>query len=293
MKLSLFSAPMSLTSYFDIIDYCASRQIGGLELFPRLELTRPDPDMALRIADAAREKGLEITCFSVGIDLAARDGQDRVTQMKRWTDCAAAAGSPFLHHTLAFSLRHTYGPVTYGEICGRVLPAAREIFDYAADRGVQCLDEEQGIYCNGQARFAVFLDQLDRPAGVCLDLGNCLFADELPEKFAGPFLPLVRHVHMKDYQVRPAAMPHPGEGCYTTLGGDYLIEVPMGRGSVNFETVFAMLLRSGYDGWFSSEYGGPGDKKELELSLNNVRCYYENAKRLAGHTDAAIPLSVE
>ena len=112
MKLSLFSAPQSLTSYFDIIDYCVSRKIGGLELFPRLELAQPDLDMARRIADEAREKGLEITCFSVGIDLAAQDGQDRVTRMKRWADCAAAAGSPFLHHTLALSLRHTYGPVT-------------------------------------------------------------------------------------------------------------------------------------------------------------------------------------
>ena len=115
----------------------------------------------------------------------------------------------------------------------------------------------------------------------------------MPEKFAGPFLPLVRHVHMKDYQVRPASMPHPGEGCYTTLAGDYLIEVPMGRGSVNFETVFAMLLRQGYDGWFSSESGGPGDKEAVEIGLRNVRRYYENAKQLAGYSEGKIPLSVE
>ncbi len=54
----------------------------------------------------------------------------------------------------------------------------------------------------------------------------------------------------------------------------------MGHGSVNFETVFSMLLRQGYDGWFSTEYGGPGDVQGLELSIRNVRRYYENAGRL-------------
>ena len=233
------------------------------------------------MAERAREKGLEITCFSAGIDLAARDGVDRISLVKRWADCAAAAGSPYLHHTLALSLTPSYGPVTYQEIKNRVTPAAREIFDYAADLGVLCLYEDQGMYCNGAARFGDFLGGLDRPAGVCLDFGNCLFVDEAPEVFGSLFLPLVKHAHLKDYLVRPSTMPHPGEACHMTAAGNYLLELPMGYGSVQFETVFAMLLRQGYDGWFATEYTGPGDVAELELSVRNVRRYYENARRLA------------
>ena len=134
---------------------------------------------------------------------------------------------------------------------------------------------------------------MDRPAGVCLDFGNCLFVDEAPEKFASLFLPLVRHAHLKDYLVRPAAMPHPGEGCYVTAEGNYLIEMPMGRGSVNFETVFTMLLRQGYDGWFSTEYAGLGDVEALELGIRNVRRYYENAARTAAIAGTAELLSAE
>ena len=293
MKLSVFSAPQSFNSYRQVIDFCVKNQIPGLELFPMLELAEGDQETARQIAAEAREKGLEITCFSAGVDLAAQDGVDRVSQLKKWTDCAAAAGSPYLHHTLALSLTPSYGPVTFRDIKERVTPAAREVFDYAADKGVLCLYEDQGLYCNGSIRFGDFLSQLNRPAGVCLDVGNCMFVDEMPEQFAGVFLPLVKHVHLKDYLIRPAYMPHPGEGCYVTAAGNYLIEMPMGHGSVNFETVFTMLLRQGYDGWYSTEYMGAGDVPEVELSVRNVRRYYENACRTAAISGRTGLLSAE
>ena len=282
MKLSVFSAPQSFTSYDQVMEFCVKNGIGGLELFPMLELTDGDPEVARRIAEKAREAGLQITCFSAGVDLASDDGVDRIAQLKRYADCAAAAGSPFFHHTLALSLTPSYGPVTYQHLRDRVAPRAREVFDYAADQGILCLYEDQGLYCNGSARFGDFLSHLDRPAGVCLDLGNCLFVDEMPEVFASMFLPLIRHVHVKDYLVRPSYMPHPGEGCHVSASGNYLLELPMGYGSVNFETVFTMLLRQGYDGWYSTESLAPGDAGALELGIRNVRRYYENAKRLAG-----------
>lgn len=293
MKLSIFSAPQSFTSYDQMIEFCVKNHMGGLELFPMLELADGDPDVARRIAEKARENGLEITCFSAGVDLVAQDGVDRVAQLKRYADCAAAAGSPYLHHTLALSLTPTYGAVTFRQICQRATQQAREIFDYAAERGVQCLYEEQGLYCNGVARFGEFLGELDRPAGMCLDLGNCLFVDEKPEDFLGIFLPLIRHVHLKDYLVRPASMPHPGEHAYASAAGNYLLELPLGYGSVNFETVFAALLRHGYDGWFSTEYCGPGDVEALELGIRNVRRYYENAARAAAITATTGLLSAE
>ena len=99
--------------------------------------------------------------------------------------------------------------------------------------------------------------------------------------------------HVKDYLVRPSYMPHPGEGCYISAEGNYLIEMPMGQGSVNFERVFAMLLRQGYDGWFSTEYAGPGDVEVLEFGIRNVRRYYENACRTAAIAGTSELLSAE
>ncbi len=293
MKLSIFAAPPSFTSYDQVIEFCVKNDMKGLELFPMLELTDGNPETARSIAQKAREKGLEITCFSAGVDLAAPDGKAKAQQLKRWADCAAAAGSPYLHHTLALSLTPSYGEVTYQDIRDRVTPLAREVFDYAGDKGVLCLYEDQGLYCNGAVRFGDFLGNLNRPARVCLDVGNCMFVDELPEHFAGLFLPLVKHVHLKDYLIRPASMPHPGEACYITAAGNYLLELPMGYGSVNFETVFAMLLRQGYDGWFSTEYTGPGDVEALELGVRNVRRYYNNARYTAAVSQTTGLLSAE
>jgi len=293
MKLSVFSAPQSFTSYDQVIDFCVKNEIGGLELFPMLELAAGDPEVAGNIAQKARDNGLQITCFSAGVDLAANDGVDRVSQLKRYADCAAAAGSPFLHHTLALALKPSYGPVTYQELRDRVAPRAREVFDYAADKGVLCLYEDQGVYCNGAARFGDFLSNLGRPAGVCLDLGNCMFVDEMAEVFGSLFLPMVKHVHLKDYLLRPAYMPHPGEQCHMTVSGNYLLEVPMGYGSVNFETVFSMLLRQGYDGWFSSESAPLGDVEAVEIGIRNVRRYYENARRMAAIQTGGVMLTAD
>ena len=72
-------------------------------------------------------------------------------------------------------------------------------------------------------------------------------------------------------------MPNPGEGWYVSAAGNYMLEVTMGHGAVNFETVFELLLRSGYDGWYSLEYFGAGDVPEQEQSIKNVRRYYGNA----------------
>ena len=124
MKLSVFSAPQSFTSYSRVIDFCVKNHIPGLELFPMFELEESTPEKAKAIAEQAREKGLAITCFSAGVDLAAEDGIDRVSQLKNWVDCAAAAGSPYLHHTLALSLTPSYGAVTFRDIKNRVTPKA-------------------------------------------------------------------------------------------------------------------------------------------------------------------------
>lgn len=293
MKLSVFSPPESFTSYDQVIDFCVAHGVGGLELFPILEMADGKLDTARRIADKAREKGLTMTCFSVGVDLAASDDVDRVSQLKRWADCAAAAGVPYLHHTLALSLTPSYGPVTQKQLRDRVVPKARAIFDHAADQGVLCLYEEQGLYFNGAQRLGDFLDALDRPAGLCLDFGNCMFVDEKAEDLAGYFLPLIRHVHLKDYLLRPASMPHPGPGWYTTTRGDRLLEVPMGYGSVQFEQILTILLHGGYDGWFSTEYCGPGDCQALALSLDNVRRYYQRAKENAKIRSSSSLLTAE
>lgn len=289
MNFSLFFPPASCTSYHQAIDLCVENGLTGLELFPMLELENGDLTAARAIGDAARNRGLKLPCLSVATDLAARDGADRVSILKHWADVAADLEIPYLHHTLALQLQPGYGPVTYKQLCDHVIPQAREIFDYAAAKNVTILYEDQGMYINGAARFGDFLDRLDRPAGVCLDVGNCMFVDQLAQDFLTVFLPLVRHVHLKDYLRRDAKMPHPGPGWYTTARGDRLLEVPMGYGHVEFERIFQILLNYGYNGWYSAEFCGQGDRPALELSVQNVRRYYDNAHR-AIHLDAPATL---
>ena len=274
MKLALFAPPRDLTSWEQVLDYCVEQELPGLELYPSFDLEQPDPTVAVRIGESARRRGISLICQSLCADPAAEDGEVWVERLKQWVDCCVAAGVPYLHHTLAFRIEpNAYGVTTYRELLRRVVPRLQSVIDYAGERGIQCLYEEQGYWFNGAERLGELLTELDRPVGVCLDFGNSMFVDEPPEIFAGPLLPWVKHVHLKDYLLRPGTMPDPGPGWHTTLRGDRLLDVTMGHGSVDFVRLMTMLRQVGYEGWYSLEYCGDHSREAIDRSLENVRRY--------------------
>ena len=278
MKTSIFTLPSPDMSFRQAVDYALRLGIDAIEPYPHAEFITPSPEAAKRLADYAGEKGVGICCFSMLGDLTAADVRSEIKRLKEYADVAAALGSRYLHHTLAPGLTFDVRTSSFRTMIRRVAEAAREVFDYAGERGVRCLYEDQGFIVNGVERFDDFLDALDRDAGVVADLGNILFVDETPEAFTARFLPAIRHVHVKDYLVKDSRWPHPGDGWYLSANGGFLRGTVIGHGQVNFTRVFSILSAAGYDGFYSIEYDGMEDAHLAQaMGLKNMRRYMELA----------------
>ncbi len=283
MKTSVFGFGTSGMNWTQAIDYVAALGAAGIEPYPMAELQTPSLPAARRIGDYAREKGLELPCFSTAAQLTGEKAPAEIERLCRYADVCAEMGISYLHHTLIPALEPAGVPRDMDAAIDEAAGNARAVFDYAQSVNVQCIYEDQGYCVNGVRRFEHFLRALDRPAGVVADLGNILFAGERAQDFAGRFAPLVRHVHVKDYLFKDGRADSPGDGWYKTLGGDYLRGTVIGHGVIPFRRVMAQLLDAGYDGWYSMEYDGLEDMKTAHaLGLRNMRRYYEQARLEGG-----------
>ncbi|MBQ9855533.1 MAG: sugar phosphate isomerase/epimerase [Clostridia bacterium] len=278
MKTSIFSLPSGM-SFHEAVDYAKTLGLDAIEPYPSREFARPDVDEAKRLKEYADEMGVGISCFSMAANIVTGDRKAAIEELKGYADVAAAMGSPYLHHTLLPVLNFSELGLTFREAMKKAVEGVREISDYAAEKGIQCLYEDQGFYFNGVQRFDDFLGKVNRNVGVVADLGNILFVGEEPEAFTARFAPLVKHVHVKDYLRKDSRWPNPGEGWYIDRNGGYLRGTVVGHGTVNFQRVFSVLQSVGYEGYFSLEYDGMEDAyRANKLGLANMKRYYEMAK---------------
>ncbi len=208
---------------------------------------------ARRVRSVLEHHGLPVACYSVGTSLyRSPQEEERLLKHAEW---AAELGSPFLHHTLLSSLVPLSEQPDFASVLADVLPRAVRVARYAAQLGLTCLYEEQGLYFNGVHNFGAFYGAVRKEAsnvGVCGDLGNILFADEAPEAFVRAFAPEIRHVHIKDYCVTPQALH---AGSMRSWSGKYLTETPVGRGDAHVAACLSILRDAGYKGRTALEIG--------------------------------------
>lgn len=278
MKTGIFTLPDEKMGFFKAVEYAKRMGIDAIEPYPRAEFAVPDAQAAARLKDYAAENGVGVCCFSMSANIVGNDMESELEMLRLYADVAAAVGSPFLHHTLYPRLSFAACDISFKEALSRAVKGVREIFDYAEQKGVRCVYENQGLYFNGVNRIDDFLGEVNRNVGIVADLGNILFVGETPEAFAARFAPYICHVHLKDYLYKDSRWPSPGEGWYQSRDGGYLRGTIAGHGVVNFSRVFSILNAAGYDGYFSMEYDGMEEPfRAIELGLSNVRRFYRSA----------------
>ena len=285
MKTCFFNFPKKGQSYAQIIDKAKAVGFDAVELYTACELISPDTDAAKSIGEYAGIKQIDIGCISVGANLTREDNTVEVEKLKKYVDVAKIVGSPFLHHTLGSALHWRFEPIPVAKIINRIVKAEREVCDYAGEKGIMVLNENQGFIMNGIERFDEYLSVLDHPNhGLVADVGNIMFVGEKPESFVGRFAPFIKHLHVKDYLLKPGAGLYPGNEWLLTNNGDYLLDTVIGYGAVDFEKVFHILISAGYDGYYSMECGAYTEEPDrLAKGLRNIRFYYENTVHKLSH----------
>ena len=255
----------------ELIDLAKAQGFAAVEPMPAHDLQTVE--QARQFGDYAREKGLDVSCFSTSFEMLEGDRREVIGALKQRIDMAAAMGSPMFHHTIHPPLTiPRFGDLSYADALNRVEGMLRELCAYGDDRGVLCVYEDQGMYFNGIDGVRRLMDRLEGAHfGLVADLGNTYFVDAFPEDFIGAFSQRIVHVHCKDYLCKPGTQLCPGEGWYVTRGGNYLRDTILGHGAVNLPAVLRVLDCMGYDGWYSLEYGALEPLESgIPMSMRNL-----------------------
>ncbi len=233
-------------------------------------------DNAKRIKNKLDEVGMKCSCYSMAVNMLTDNNPKKL--LKKVVDLAEIMGSPYVHHTMQLHYKHKGLPI-YQDVEQIFVDVSRETAEYAGERGITCIYEDQGYLINTPERLSILLNKINMPnTGVCLDVGNSLFFDIPAEDYAGVFGNVIKNVHIKDY-LRKFTFPGFARGWARSISGNYLFDCPVGHGVVDFERIITILLENGYDGYFSLEgYGNYMDRATgVPISMQNLQYYYDRA----------------
>ena len=237
-----------------------------------------DDSVAIYNAEKIKEKvlelGMSVSCYSLAVNMLS-DPNARAL-LKKTTDLAAAMGAPYLHHTMEGKMTHI-GLPAYQSVEPTFVEMSREAAEYAGEKGIACIYEDQGFLINTPDRLDSLIAKVNMPnTGVCLDVGNSLFYDIPAEEYTARFAGIIKNVHIKDYLYKTT--PPGADKWRRTIHGNYLNDCPIGYGAVNFDRIFSLLVKAGYDGYFSLEGTGHHDRaKGVQLAMDAMKYYYDKA----------------
>jgi len=237
------------------------------------------PAFAAELRQEANRVGIPIVNYTIGADFLSGSGGDlkaEIARVQREVDIAAILGAPGMRHdaTAGFPAGHA-GPKSFAAALPRLVEGCRAVTEYAAAKGIKTMVENHGFFCQDSERVENLIDAVAHPNfGALVDIGNFACVDEDPAIAVGRMARYAIHAHAKDFFFRSGALPAPGEGWFSTRGGNFLRGTIVGHGHVPVAACLRALKRVNYDGVLSIEFEG------IEDVLAGIRIGRDNLLRL-------------
>jgi sugar phosphate isomerase/epimerase len=265
----------------DTIDAIADLGVPAIEFSGLDEKATMDP---VRRAGVLRKRctkrGLKVVGYSTSAELLVPPRQQReaIDRLKHQVDIAAAFGVPSMRHDVTRGFgEHSKGvksPKTFDGAVKIVVPAIREVADYAQTKGVRSSLENHGFYMQESRRVEKLIKAVKHPNyGLTLDMGNFLCVNENPVNAVKRLAKYAQMAHVKDFHVRPKSTVPP-TGWFNTPTSIALRGAIVGHGVIDVPKQIELLKRAGYDGFLSLEFEG------MEEPLNAVRLGLEYLRTL-------------
>lgn len=263
------------------IDAIADLDVSGVEF---AGLDRLDADGTTKRAAALRKhvdkRKLKVAGYCTSAELFVPPAKQReaIDRLKREVDVAAALGASKMRHdvTRGFGTWSDgiAGAKTLATILKTVVPAIREVADYAATLGVSTSLENHGFYLQASDRIEALLKRVNHENfAFTLDMGNFLCSEVDPVAATKQLIGYAQIVHAKDFHVRPKATMPPS-GWFATPGKTALRGAIVGHGVIDIPRQIKLLKSHKYDGDLSLEFEG------MEEPLHAVRLGVEYLRTL-------------
>ena len=217
---------------------------------------------AAQLRRHCEKRGLAIAGYCVPGEFLLPPQAQRlaIEQTKREVDVAAELGVKTMRHDVTrgwSDQAKTLGmSPTFNNALKVIVPALREIAQYAQARGVKTSLENHGFYMQRPDRVEKLLLAVGHPNyGLTLDMGNFLCVNEDPVKAVARLAKYAIMAHAKDFHVRPKK-DIPPSGWFRTPTAIALRGAIVGHGAINIPKQLAILKKTGYSGYVSLEFEG-------------------------------------
>ncbi|HEY5561098.1 MAG TPA: sugar phosphate isomerase/epimerase [Clostridiaceae bacterium] len=216
--------------------------------------------------------GLPISSFTFSADFltGSANVEAEIEKVKHMVDIAEILGANLIRHDAT-----TGDGRSFDKILPIIADACREVTEYAATKGIRTTVENHGFFCQDSDRVEKLYNKVDNENfGLLIDMGNFLCADEAPDKAFSRLASYAFYAHAKDFHVKSAMLPNPGEGFFSTRGGNYLRGAIIGHGDVPVIPCLKALKNVAYNGYIAIEFEGIEDTlMAITIGLANLRRY--------------------
>jgi len=243
-----------------VLDYIASLGVDAVELMDRHVAAAGEET----VAAALDRLGLSVSCYDLvaadPVQATAAGRAEAVAALKQGLEFAARLGAP-----TALVVPGRWKPGVERQAAWDAL--ARDLSElgaHAAARGIALTIEDHSLEAATGCTAADLADLCRSAApylGVTFDTGNFVFGGQDPLQAWDALAPLVRHVHVKDWE-RLTEEEADGRPYRRDLGHRPYRGVVLGAGLVPNAAIIERMAASGYRGYLSVEYEGEGDPRE-------------------------------
>ncbi|MDF2540733.1 MAG: hypothetical protein K0S47_451 [Herbinix sp.] len=234
-------------------------------------------EYAKALSEECKRLEMPVSSFTFGADFLKGSGgniHQEIERVKKMVDLAEILGAKLIRHDAT-----TGDGRSFDSILPMIAYACREVTIYAATKGIKTTVENHGYFCQDSDRVEKLYNAVSHENfGLLADMGNFLCADEAPDKAFGRIAPYVFYAHAKDFHVKSAMLPNPGEGFFQSRSGNYLRGAIIGHGDVPIVHCIRALKRANYDGYIAIEFEGMEDTLTgITIGCKNLKRYIEEA----------------
>jgi len=269
-------------SLFEWLERAGQLDLDGVELYPRF-FASLDPAYLRQVGQALTDQGLQMPMLCNSPDFTQPDAADRAREVeatRRMIGLTAELGGQYCR-VLSGQNRPELDP---GTALGWVIDALGSLLRDAEAAGVVLVIEnhyKDGLwlypeFAQSHDRYFAILDAVDSPwLRVQYDPSNAIVAGEDQYALLERVLPRLATMQASDRYVeggttadlrRVSMDPRHGYAPFLKHG-------VIGRGLNDYDRIFAMLVRAGWDGWISIEDGDGGTVEEGMANLRDSAAF--------------------
>jgi sugar phosphate isomerase/epimerase len=236
-------------------------------------------EYAKKLGEEAKRLNMPISNFTFGADLLNGSNGDmkaEIARIKEMIDLAEIMGAKSVRHDATYGYpKGTRKYRGFEDILPVLAAACREVTEYAASKGIKTMVENHGFFSQDSDRVEKLVNTVAHENfGLLVDMGNFLCADEAPAIAVGRVAPYAFYAHAKDFHVKSAMAPNPGEGFFQSRNGNYLRGSIIGHGDVPVKHCLMALKKAGYEGYIAIEFEGMEEPiMALNIGLANLKRY--------------------